>query len=106
MALRNLVSSVAKQVRVDQLSSTMKRVWEEEVSQNKLGVSLIAAASGLVGYKKSEYDDVKKLRAQLHETIADCQIVMQRFVAKSQAVKSIRAEMKKMKKEIWLSKET
>lgn len=42
-----------QQVRVDQLSSTMKRVWEEEVSQNKLGVSLVLAAAGLVGHKKS-----------------------------------------------------
>ncbi|KAJ4899026.1 Uncharacterized protein Rs2_12977 [Raphanus sativus] len=110
MALRKLVSSVAKvvetQVRVDRLSSTMKRVWEEEVSQNKLGVSLVLAAAGLVGHKKSEYDDVKKLRAQLHQILADCEIVLLRCDANSQAFRSTEAKMKKLKREIWLSKET
>ncbi|CAH8329502.1 unnamed protein product [Eruca vesicaria subsp. sativa] len=114
MALRKLVSSVAKvietqplqKVRVEQMSSTMKRVWEEEVSQNKLGVSLLLAAAGLVGHKKSEYDDVKKLRAQLLEIFADIEIVMLRFAAKSEALKSTKAEVMKLKREIWLSKET
>nr|XP_018483756.1 PREDICTED: uncharacterized protein LOC108854642 isoform X2 [Raphanus sativus] len=110
MALQKLVSSVAKiietQVRVDQLSSTMKRVWEEEVSQNKLGVSLVLAAAGLVGHKKSEYDDVKNLRAQLHQILADCEILLQRCDANSQAFHSTEAKMKKLKREIWLSKET
>ena len=36
---------------------------------------------------------MNKLRAQLNQIIADCEIVMQRFVAKSKAFNSVRRKV-------------
>ncbi|WZZ76640.1 hypothetical protein YC2023_088010 [Brassica napus] len=92
-----------QQIRSGQLSSTMKILCVEQVT---VGNSVILTVAVLVGHEKSKLDDVNKLRAQLDQIIADCEIVMQRFVAKSQAFNSVRRKMKKLKREIWLSKET
>ncbi|KAF3596916.1 hypothetical protein DY000_02027811 [Brassica cretica] len=90
LKVRKLVSSFAKpwqQIRSGQLSSTMKSLCVEQVT---VGNSVILTVAVLVGHEKSKLDDVNKLRAQLNQIIADCEIVMQRFVAKSQAFNSVR----------------
>ncbi|CAF2031667.1 unnamed protein product [Brassica napus] len=76
-----------QQIRSGQLSSTMKILCVEQVT---VGNSVILTVAVLVGHEKSKLDDVNKLRAQLDQIIADCEIVMQRFVAKSQAFNSVR----------------
>ncbi|KAF3485270.1 hypothetical protein F2Q69_00057853 [Brassica cretica] len=76
-----------QQIRSGQLSSTMKILCVEQVT---VGNSVILTVAVLVGHEKSKLDYVNKLRAQLDQIIADCEIVMQRFVAKSQAFNSVR----------------